>query len=223
MIKKITVLSLLVLSGLILSGCTINKSTDGLADNLSQKTIVKEEAVPENTGTNNCKEENVPLPNYGDPGKRLKNCFVEYPGEPTRQDKSYYIIEDICGQFTKEFVQNALGKPILGVEPSKISSLYNCSYFLNDKKDYVMLVLEYLSIENQKKGHESMGRTLKSDSRIPMENYLTWQGDGLLNTIYLVLEPEKFISIERSSGSGLTAEELTLFASNIGKAIKNYK
>ena len=203
--KHLLILSLVLLNGFVLSGCVPEK---------------KEVASTIETG--GCKEEKIALPNYGDPGKRLKNCFVEYPGEPTREDKSYYVVEDICGQFTAEFVQNALGKPVLRIEPPKVDGLFNCSYFVSET-DYVMLVFEYLTIENQKKGQEMMGRTVKSDPRIPMENYLVWQPDSLLNTIYLVFGPGKFISIERSSGLGLSAEELIQFATNIGKEIKDYK
>ncbi len=68
-----------------------------------------------------------------------------------------------------------------------------------------------------------MGRTVKSDPRIPMENYLVWQPDGLFYTIYFVFGPKKFISIERTSDLGLSAEELIQFAANIGKEIKDYK
>jgi len=182
----------------------------------------KEAGVVEKTQETGCREEEVILPNYGDPGKRLKNCFVQYPGEPSRDDKSYYLVEDICGQFTGQFIENVLGKPIIKTEPSSVSGLYNCSYFLNES-EYVMLVLEYLPIENQKKGHEVLGRTIKSDPQIPMENYLVWQEDGLLNTIYLVLGPNKFIGIERSSNLDFSAEELTQFAAKIGKEIKDYK
>ena len=89
------------------SGCG-QKATETPADSGPKQ----ENAVPEKTavGTiNACAEEKVNLPNYGDPGARLKNCFVKYPGEPSHPDKSYYIIEDICGQFTKEFMENMLG------------------------------------------------------------------------------------------------------------------
>lgn len=212
--KKLLILSLVLLSGFVLSGCVPEKKEIA--------STIKEEEKIDKVEVGGCKEEKIALPNYGDPGKKLKNCFVEYPGEPTREDKSYFVVEDICGQFTAEFVQNALGKPVLRIEPPKIDGLFNCSYFVSDK-DYVMLVFEYLAVENQKKGQEMMGRTVKSDPRIPMENYLVWQPDGLLNTIYLVFGPGKFISIERSSGLGLSAEELIQFAANIGKEIKDYK
>jgi len=169
-----------------------------------------------------CTPSPVDLVNYGDKGKRLASCFVEYPGEPSRQDKSYYIIEDICGQFTKEFVENLTGQTITKIEPSKIPSIYNCRYYFNDQ-DYIWLNMDYLSVDNQKKGHEMMNRTIKTDERIKMEHFVVWQGDGLINEIYLVLDPEKFISINRSSGQVLDNDKILEFAVKLANEIKNYK
>jgi uncharacterized protein YaiL (DUF2058 family) len=49
-------------------------------------------------------------------------------------------------------------------------------------------------VEKQKKGQEMLGRTIKTDPRIEMDHFIVWQPDGLINSIYLVLGPEKFIS-----------------------------
>lgn len=171
---------------------------------------------------NSCKEEKVNLPNYGDPGKRLKNCFVEFPGEPTRQDKSYYIIEDICGQFSREFVENMLGAKITKIEPSKISTVYACSYYLNDK-EYVMLALDYLKVENQKIGQEAMGRKVENNPKIPMDNFVVWQEDGAINNVYFILGPEKFLRLERSSGAALDNDNIIDLSAKLGEAIKRYK
>jgi hypothetical protein len=205
--------SLLFISTILLSACS-PKPNLPLINNSSNNS----------TSVGQCTPQTVTIAGYGDRGHRLNNCFVEYPGEPSRQDKSYYIVEDICGQFTQQFVQNALSKPIVSVEASKNSGLYNCTYFLNsDKKDYVMLVLDYLKIENQKIGQEAMGRRTEVSTQIPMRNMVVWQSDGLLNSIYLVLGDEKFISIQRSSGSVLMTDTLITFAGNLAKEIKNYK
>jgi hypothetical protein len=169
-----------------------------------------------------CKKESVTLPNYGDPGKRLNNCFVEYPGEPTREDKSYYIVEDICGQFTKEFVENVSGKRLTKIAPPEIASLNNCTYYF-DEKEYVMLNLEYLAIENQKTGNEYAGYTVATNAKIPMENYVVTQKDGVINVIYLVLGPQKFISLRPSSKNTFTTDQFVDFAVRVADAIKNYK
>jgi hypothetical protein len=170
----------------------INTRTNTKTDtNQNTNTQTTTSVTSNNSTSGKCQPGEVDLPNYGDKGKRLANCFVEYPGEPSRQDKSYYVIEDICGQFTKEFVQNALGKPVANIKKPDNDRLFNCTYYLNDK-DYVMLVFEYLKIANQKTGQERMGRTTEELASIPMRNLAVWQENKVLNSLYLVFGDEKF-------------------------------
>jgi hypothetical protein len=215
--KKIIIPVFFILSVFIFSGC--GEKTN---NSLGTEENLKKSVETENSSSGPCQEEKVNLPNYGDPGKRLKNCFVEYPGEPSRQDKSYYIIEDICGQFTQGFMEQMLGKKISKVEPPQISTLNNCTYYFNEK-DNVMLNLEYLPIENQKMGNEAMGRIVEKNAKIPMDNLVVLQEDGLVNVIYLVLSPQKFISIRPNSAAAAKAVDLIEAASKIAKEIKNYK
>ncbi|HRY82243.1 MAG TPA: hypothetical protein P5232_00845 [Candidatus Moranbacteria bacterium] len=214
MLKKTLLMTVVIFAVVALSGCGA-RNGDGDASKADNKTA--------SNVSGPCKEEKVEIPNYGDKGKRLKNCFVEYPGEPSRQDKSYYIVEDICGQFTKEFVENALGQKIIKTEPPKIASLYNCTYYL-DEKEYLLFNLEYLKIENQKKFYEEFGDKIEKSPEIPMENLVLYKGPKAVNgTVYLVLGPEKFISITPSSMN--VAEKVNLIgaAAKIGEAIKKYK
>ncbi|MFA5188625.1 MAG: hypothetical protein WC460_04660 [Patescibacteria group bacterium] len=212
--KKILFLFLAVI--LFLSGCASKTGTQPTVLN-SNNTTANETDI-----TSKCTAGPVDLEGYGDKGKRLANCFVQYPGEPSRQDKSYYIVEDICGQFTKEFMASILGKEIVKVEPPKVSGLYNCSYYYDDK-NYVMLVMDYLSVADQKKGREFIGHKIMVDNRIPMENFYAVQENGLINTVYLVLGPNKFISIERTSAQVLPGDEVLQFAARLAKEIKDYK
>lgn len=180
--------------------------------------------VPRNEKmSNKCQKAEIDLTGYTDKGKRLENCFVEYPGEPTRKDKNYYIVEDVCGQFTAEFMGNAMGRTILKSEKGKINGIYKCDYFWNDRGDSVSLILDYLSVENQKKGQEELGRKVVKDENIPMDNMVVYQENSLINTIYLILDDEKFLSIERSASAGLTTEDLLNLAKKIAFEIKNYK
>lgn len=235
--KKLFFAAGIVLLALVFSGCAKNpdtgKNTDGNTENLSTGKIEEnngsgEEIVEESSSLEEksflkiCSQEKVSLPNYGDPGQRLKNCFVELPGEPSRQDKSYYIVEDICGQFTKDFMENMYGAKIAKIELPQIASANNCTYYF-DEKSYVMLNLEYLSIENQKKGNEAMGRKTEKNSAIPMENYVAVQEDGAINAIYLVLNPNKFLSLRPSSRTVISNEKFINLAANIANEIKNYK
>lgn len=215
--KKIYLFITIIFSGFIFSACT-TKNTFNI-----QNDTVPTDSVPQETkSVGKCTPENVSIEGYGDKGKRLSNCFVQYPGEPSRQDKSYYIVEDICGQFTADFISNILGKNIVKTEASPISSVYACSYYTSDK-NYVMLVLDYLKFANQKIGQEAMGRKTIEDPKIPMKNMIVYQEDGLINSLYLVLSDDKFISIQRSSGTTFTSDELINFAANIGQEIKDYK
>ena len=222
--KKISTLVLLAGAIMIFSGCAkINNSAENKTDNnaVSSSTNVGTES---GTGwMNACKSEKVPLPNYGDPGKRLKSCFVEYPGEPSRQDKSYYIVEDVCGQFTKEFVENMLGQKIVKTEPAKIAGLNECSYYLNEK-DYLLFDLEYLKIENQKIFYEQYGDKIEKNPVIPMDNLVLSEGPkAVKGSIYLILNPEKFISIDPSSEDVAKKVNLIDFAAKVAEEIKNYK
>jgi hypothetical protein len=86
-----------------------------------------------------------------------------------------------------------------------------------------MLVLDYLNVADQKKGREFIGHKIIVDNRIPMENFYAVQENGLINTIYLVLGPDKFISIERASAEVLPGDEVLQFAARLANQIKNYK
>ena len=210
----------IILSTIFLSGCSL-QSKSSFSNKVSSESQTDQ---TNQISKGRCQSGPVTLEGYGDKGKKLANCFIEYPGEPSRQDKSYYIIEDICGQFTQDFIQNTLGKSVTSLESSKTSGLNVCTYYLDDsKKEYVMLALDYLKMENQKIGQEAMGRRTEVSSKIPMKNMVVWQPDGFINNIYLVLGDEKFIRIERSSSSILTADELVGFAANIAKEISQYK
>jgi hypothetical protein len=216
--KKLLLVLTLLISSFVLSGCTKKDTSPNSVTGIP----TSGQSTQESKQTSNCQPKEISIEGYGDKGKQLSNCFVEYPGEPSRQDKSYYIVEDICGQFTKEFISATLGKTIVKTKAPDHWSLYNCTYYLDDQK-YITLVLEYLTIANQKKGNEDMGRTTSEDPKIPMRNMVVYQPDGQLNNIYLVLSDDKFISIHQSSANAFSGDELITFASNVAKEIKNYK
>jgi hypothetical protein len=195
-------------------------STATLPVNVSPTVAISQEEL--NSAVSVCREGPVPLKNYGGPGRRLKNCFVEYPGEPTRQDKSYYIIEDICGQFTSKFMENLWAKKVVRMVPPQIEGLYNCSYYVDDE-NYVMLVLEYLPIENQKKDQEMLGRRAEKNAAIAMNNLVVWQENGQINSVYLILGENKFISIQRSAKAFANSQELLDFVARLAKEINTYK
>jgi len=206
---------LLILAVVILGGCTKNTLTVP-SDNKQEKGVSQTEV------TGNCTPEKVEIEGYGDKGQRLANCFVQYPGEPSRQTDKYVVVEDICGQFTPEFVGAMFGREIVNAGATIEGMSLSCTYYLNDK-DNLVLNLAYLPIENQRKGQEMMDRVVESEASIPMENLVVKQEDGLINSIYLVFSPNKFLSINRSNGKNISEEEILSFASNLGKAIGDYQ
>ena len=70
---------------------------------------------------------------------------------------------------------------------------------------------------------EALKRKVVEEKSIPMRNMVIYQDNGLINTIYLILNENKFISIERSNTAGLTTDDLIDFAVKLAKEIKNYK
>ena len=172
-----------------------------------------------NNNQSECQKAEVDLVNYTEKGKRLANCFVEYPGEATREDKNYYIVDDICGQFTKEFVGKILTREIETTKAGERS----CEYQWGEIGGSVSLILDYTKIESQKIVQEALKRKVIEEKNIPMRNMVVYQDNGLINTIYLILNEEKFISIERSNKAGLTSEDLLNLAKKIALEIKNYK
>ena len=153
--------------------------------------------------------------------------FVRLPGEPSRGDSAYYITGDVCGQFTKKFMAGLLGKAITEAKPS-YAELTNCQYSLGEPNQFgqapnVLLSLSFLPIANQVKGQSAMKRTVAPDPSIPMDNYVVKQDNGLINEIYLVLGPNKFLSINRSSGNVLSEAEVLDLARKLAAKIKDYK
>jgi hypothetical protein len=155
--------------------------------------------------------------------------FVRFPGEPTRPDQDhYYVVEDICGQFTKPFMEGLTGKAIKKIEPAAVSTVHGCAYYTattaDDGKDaYVMLVLDYLSVANQKAGQQTLGRTVTTDASIPMDNFVATQDDGIVNAIYFVFGPEKFLRLDRSSTSALSDADMLALAVKLGTKMKDFR
>lgn len=154
--------------------------------------------------------------------------FVRFPGEPTRESKDYYIIEDICGQFTAKFMEGVTGKTITKADDpyKEVGSIYACHYYFEGNTSEVAslyLVLDYLNVADQKKGLEFLDRKIETDSNIPMEHFIAVQEDGNINGIYFVLGPDKFIRLDRSSTKSATNEEMKAYAAKIAQKIKNYK
>lgn len=148
--------------------------------------------------------------------------FVRMPGEPSRGDSAYYITGEICQQFTKEFMEGILGKKIYQAAPT-YTELTNCQYEVDENGANILLSLSFLPVENQIKGHKMMERKVEANNSIPMDNFVVTQENGLINEIYLVLSPNKFLSINRSSQKALSEQEVLTLAQKLGEKIKKFK
>jgi hypothetical protein len=160
-------------------------------------------------------------------GGRDADGFVRLPGEPSRGDDAYYVTGEVCQQFTVEFMEGIMGRAVLKAEPT-YAELTNCQYDLGEPNEYgvapnVLLSLSFLPIEGQIKGHEAMHRSVAADPSIPMQNYVVKQENGLINEIYLVLGPSKYLSINRGPGNAVSEDEMLTLAIRLGEKIKEFK
>jgi hypothetical protein len=75
-----------------------------------------------------------------------------------------------------------------------------------------------MSGENQKKGQETLDRTIITNPKIGMDHFIAMQEDGNINAIYFLMAPEKFVRIDRTAGVA-TNEQLLDLASKITDTI----
>jgi hypothetical protein len=155
--------------------------------------------------------------------------FVRFPGGPTRPDQEhYYVVEDICGQFTKPFMEGLTGRTFKKVQALGSSTTFACDYYTAtvaaDGKDaYLLLVLNYLNAAHQKAAQETLGRTVTTNNSIPMDNWVATQDNGVINAIYFVLGPDKFLRLDRTSTSVISDADVLALAVKLGTKIRDFK
>jgi len=152
------------------------------------------------------------------------------------QVKTGDVNTDTCKEFNADFVYSATGKTVVKVEPDWMLPKQACRYYFtydpNYNKEYddvrlrgggqlIFMMLENLSVENQKKGLTILDATFKSDPRIKMENMVTFRENGTLRDIRLIINPNRYIRIETNSGDkGITSDELINFAIKVAEKIQ---
>jgi len=151
--------------------------------------------------------------------------FVRMPGEPSRGGSAYVVTGDVCEQFTTKFLTGLTGKKILRASPGLSIENSVCQYYISAENKNMMFQVgvEFRSVENQRQGNEVLGRKVAFDARIPMENFVAIQEDGLINRIYLILGPEKYISIDRSAADALTEAETLNLAVKLAEKVKDFR
>jgi hypothetical protein len=125
----------------------------------------------------------------------------------------------VCDEVPKSVVEASIGKPIEEVEDKSVQDSTGCTYYTNkDKTEHILIQVSYLSAENQKKGHEALGRTITTNSEIPIENFIALQEDGQINAIYLAMAPNKFVRIDRTANAA-SEDQLIILAKEVAKII----
>lgn len=135
-----------------------------------------------------------------------------------KSENFFKDMTDMCSTLTKEQVSDLLGKPVIKTNSLTTGTLHSCQYYLNDTQA-VIINNDFLNVEKQKKGHEFLDRKITTNPKIPMEHFLVIQENGLINEIYLVLGPDNYVSINRTSSKTLTEEEVVSFAQKLAGVI----
>lgn len=127
---------------------------------------------------------------------------------------------DVCSEFPIEWVSNVSGKTIIKTEVTSGAITNVCRYYV-DESNFLTLRLNNLSAENQKKGQQALGRTITTNNKIKMDHFVVVQEDGLINGVYLIINPNLFIAVDRSSTKAASEEEIINFAINVASRIQN--
>lgn len=137
----------------------------------------------------------------------LAGCGQKSGGpSDTGTSKKGDISKPVCEEFNADFVYSVIKKPILKVDPSMVSADQGCQYRL-ENNEFVAIYFENLSVENNKKGQEFLDRTLTTDPSIKMEHYVVLNEDKNVDGVYLVINPNRFSRIDRSSTKVITNEQ----------------
>lgn len=140
-------------------------------------------------------------------------------GESKKIEDSFKDVKDLCTVMTKEKISSLLGKSIVKTQTFTRTNSYTCEYYLSDK-DFVGLHLEYMSVENQKKGLEFLGYKITTDPKVSIDHFLAIQENGKINGSYLILRPDEYIRISRSSVQALTEEETINFMVKVADLLR---
>jgi hypothetical protein len=125
----------------------------------------------------------------------------------------------ICNEVPKSIVSQIMGKEIIETKDFSDNNATGCEYITNKNKlEHILIQVSFLEAENIKKGQEALGRISKTDSRINLEHFISMQENGLINAIYLIMAPKKYVRIDRTSNT-MDNEQLITLATKVEKII----
>ena len=141
---------------------------------------------------------------------------VSYPPTPNptvldKNIKTFTIGTDICGEFTKEWIQSVIGIPVIKTENFNTVTTDVCNYFVSENS-FVTIHHETLNVAKQRTGLVFLDRVLKTDPRIGMDHFIAWQQNDQINNIYLVLGTDEYLTVSRSSTKAMDNEKNILLA-----------
>jgi len=132
--------------------------------------------------------------------------LVMFFGRGGVQKKEVKVGTDVCAEFPKEFIEASIGKKILRTKRFDMTvGTHVCDYYTTEN-DFLAIHVEDLNFETQKRGVGEFGKTIKQDPLIKMEHFVAWEGNNIYG-IYLKLNDNKFVSVDRGTINAATNEE----------------
>lgn len=150
--------------------------------------------------------------------KTVSNSSQIKSAQSLSEKKELTVNDNICSEFPKEWVASTLKKTIIKTEKMDSSGTHVCQYYV-DNINFVTLRLNNLSAENQKKGQIALGRTIATNEKIEMDHFIVKQENGLINNTVLILNPNLFLAVDRSSIKAASEVEIINFASAVSERI----
>ncbi|MFA6532753.1 MAG: hypothetical protein WCT22_02020 [Patescibacteria group bacterium] len=139
---------------------------------------------------------------------------------PLTLKKEIKVGTDVCGEFSKDWVQSTIKKTIIKTEKLETTGTNTCTYFIDDN-NFITLRLNNLSFENQKTGQQALGRSIKTNNKISLDHFIAVQENNLINDIILEINPNLFLAVDRSSTKAASETEILDFAIKVAERIKN--
>jgi hypothetical protein len=135
---------------------------------------------------------------------------------------------DICSTFSKESIASITGLDIVSAEIFSVegSQNSNCRYYVRGKSYAPVLVIgKYESdplAEKQKYANEKYfpGWRVLTDSRIAMDNFITYNEVQQLNDVYLITGTSEYYRVTLYSLSMLSGSQMINLASHVAEKIK---
>jgi hypothetical protein len=163
-----------------------------------------------------------------------KGGIVQVEDTSSAKAKAGDISDDICKEFTPDFVYSVLHKPIVRVEPSPLATVHACDYYTDYKEDFykdakynfvraggpsITIVLDNLNVEKQKEGRTYLGLRLDKIAKINMENIVSYRKDNSIWSIDLIINPNRFVWANYSN-KAITDDELITFAAAMADKVQ---